>query len=149
MSHTTTLNNVVIRDANALRSAVAELQTKGVRCELRENVKPRLYYQNQHGVCPFVLKLHESKYDVGFDRKEDGTYVPVFDDWAGQVKGQIGAACPLPGTREGNAQHTIGRLMQSYAKHAAMNAATAQGYIIEDTTTDDEGNIHLTLGNVA
>lgn len=148
MSHTTTIRGVKITDIAALRSAVAELQAQGVNCTLMENTKPRMYYANQHGVCPYVLRLDNSPYDVGFDQQEDGSYVPVFDEWAGKVRGQIGATCPLPNTEEGRAQHAIGRLMQGYAKHAAMNAALAQGYMIESCETDQQGNVQLVLAGM-
>jgi hypothetical protein len=145
MSHTTKLKAVEIRDVSALHSAVAELKSSGVNCDLVQNAKPRMYYNDQHGNCAFVLKLHDAPYDVGFDLQPDGSYLPVFDEWAGHVGGQIGATCPMPNTQEGRAQHAIGKFTQSYAKHAAINAALAQGYMVEGTEVDADGNVHLTL----
>lgn len=152
MSHTTTLKGVQIRDTSALASAVAELAAAGVKCELAQNVRPRMYYGNQHGVCPYVLKLHGAPYDVGFDKQEDGSYVPVMDTWAGHIQREIGVAnphCELPENRaEREAMMALGRFTQSYAKHAAMNAAAAQGYIVDSATTDDKGNVHLVLSGM-
>lgn len=148
MSHTTTIKSVKITDINALRAAVADLQAQGVKCSLKENVRPRMYYGNQHGVCPFVLHLEGSRYDVGFDKQKDGSYVPVFDEWQGHVGGQIGATCPMPNSPEGRAQHAIGRMLQGYAKHAAMNAALAQGYMVESCETDEKGNVNLVLAGM-
>jgi hypothetical protein len=151
MSHTTKLNNVVIRDVAALTAAVAELQAAGVRCELKTNAKPRMYYGNQHGDCDYVLSLKDSQYDVGFDRQKDGTFVPVFDEWNGHVSRQIGAdaaVCPMPNTPEGRAQHAIGKFMQFYAKNAAINAAVSQGYMVEGAVMDDKGNCHLTIAGM-
>lgn len=147
MSHTTTLKGVQINDLSALRSAVAELQQAGVRCELQERTKPRMYYGNQHGVCDYTLHLSDCPYDVGFDKQADGTYAPVFDEWANHVKGQIGATCPVPGheTPEDRTLAHIGRFLQSYAKHAAINAATAAGHIVSDCYTDEDGNVQLML----
>lgn len=148
MSHTTTLKAVQIRDIAALRAAVAELQQAGIKCQLAEKTKPRMFYGNQHGECDYVLQLTDSRYDVGFDRQTDGSYAPVFDEWGGHVGQQIGAACPMPDTPEGKAQHAIGKLMQGYAKHAAVNAATAQGYYVESTQVDEQGNVHLTIAGM-
>jgi hypothetical protein len=151
MSHTTHLKAVQIRDVSALRQAVAELKSKGVKCDLVEKDRPRMFYAQQHGECDFVLKLTDAPYDVGFDRQQDGSYAPVFDEWGQHVARQLGAdvnVCPMPTTPEGKAQHQIGKFMQSYAKFAAINAAVAQGYIVEGTQTDAKGNVHLVLSGM-
>lgn len=145
MSHTTTLKGVLIKDISALRAAVNDLKIAGVNCDLVENAKPRMYYSNQHNNSAYVLKLHDGQYDVGFDKQADGTYAPVFDEWGRHVSGKIGASCPMPNTAEGKAQHAIGQLLQSYQKHVAINAAVMQGYSVEGTHTDNEGNIHLVI----
>lgn len=153
MSHTTTVKSVAIRDISALRAAVAELQSKGVRCELLEGpqVTPRMYYSGQSaelkGKTPFVLKLNDSPYDVGFQLMEDGTYAPVMDTFAGHIKKQIGAECGCSGKTEGeSAAVAIGGLMQRYAKHAAINAAVAQGFSVEDVAYNEAtGDVHLTI----
>jgi hypothetical protein len=145
MSHTTTLKGVLIKDVSALRAAVADLVASGLNVALLENAKPRMYYDNQSGVLPFVLQLKDTKYDVGFKLEADGSYAPVFDEWNGYVKGQIGAACPLPSTPEGKAQHQIGQLLQNYQKHVAINMAVSQGYSISGTEYDEQGNLHLTI----
>jgi hypothetical protein len=146
VSHTTTLKGVVIRDTAALQSAVEDLRQSGVKCELLRDTAPRMYFGNQHGKCDFTLKL-EGSYDVGFDKQADGSYVPVFDEHANHVGREIGAgrSCPMPTTPEGRAQHQIGKLMQRYSYHASVNAAVAQGYMVEGTETDEHGNLHLTL----
>ena len=151
MSHTTKLKTVIIRDVSALRSAVAELAASGIKCHMIENAKPRMYYAGQGEVCDYVLKLDAGKYDVGFEKQEDGTYVPVFDEYANYVGDFLGAdraVCPLPSTREGKVQHQLGKFFQSYAKHAAINVAIASGYMVENTTTDAAGNVHLVLGGM-
>ncbi len=148
MSHTTKLNNVVIRDVSALKQAVAALKAKGINCELLENETPRMYSSNQGDSCDYVLRLNDGKYDVGFQKQKDGTYVPVLDTWSDYVSKQIGATCPMPNTSEGRAQHAIGQFMQEYSKAATVNAAMQKGYIVESTETDAEGNIHLTLSGM-
>ncbi len=153
MSHTTELKSVVIRDVAALRQAVEALANeRGIRCHLVENSKPRMYSASQGPQCEYVLKLEDGPYDVGFKQQEDGTFIPVFDEWNKHVAGQVGAdvnVCPIPTTAEGRAQHQIGQVMQEYAKAAAINAAVAQGYVVNGTTTDDGGNVHIHVGNIA
>lgn len=146
MSHTTTIGTVKITDIDALRAAVAELQSTGVQCELVERQKPRMYFDNQHGVCDYVLKLPNSPYDVGFDKQKDGSYAPVTDLHGNHVGKQIGAMnCAIPNTQSGRAQHAIGRLMQNYAKNAAMNAARRAGHSVARSFIDDQGNAQVVL----
>lgn len=145
MSHTTTLKSVAIRDVVAIQSAVRDLSAKGIGIELKTNCKPRMYYANQGEVCEFVLGLTEGKYDVGLKLQKDGTYAAQLDTHANYVSGQIGAACPMPNTPEGRAQHAIGQFMQSYARHAAINTAVNAGYMVESDTIDAQGNVQLVL----
>lgn len=147
MSHTTAIKSVPIKDIAALKRAVADLQSEGIKCELVEGQRPRMYYKDQHGICDYVLKLPGS-YDVGFDKQKDGTYAPVFDSHANHVGKHLAASCPMPNTAEGRQQHHIGKLMQGYSKYAAINAAVKAGYIVQGTTTDADGKIHLTLGGM-
>jgi len=146
MSHVTTLKGVVIRDVAAMRQAVRDLKAQGVSCDLLENAKPRMYYKHQETPHDFVLRIPNSKYDLAFAKQDDGTYAPAFDEWAGEVKGQIGATCPMPDTREGKVQHQIGQFMQRYAVNAAKNEAAAQGYVVEgEMPADENGDIQLLL----
>lgn len=145
MSHTTEIKSVVVSDVAALGTAVQALQREGVDIQLLRDAKPRMYYENQHGVCDYVVRLGGSRYDIGFQKQADGTYAPVMDLWQGDISKQIGANCPLPHTEEGRAQHAIGRLMQKYAEHAVGNAARKQGFSVERTFTDKEGNVQVVI----
>ena len=145
MSHTTAIKSVKITDLAAMRQAVTKLQQSGINCELKQNVIPRMYYKNQHGKCEYVLALPDCLYDVGFDKQEDGTYLPVFDEWAGEVKNQIGASCSIE-NRDDRSLQAIGQFLQQYSVEAAVNAAQAQGYYVESTEVDDNGNVQLTIG---
>ena len=91
-------------------AAVKALQDMGINVELKENCKPRCYYNNQiqrqvidlmdtdnkaaakeasadldfnedADVCDFVIHCPEAYYDVGLIRHKDGYYVPFFDDY--------------------------------------------------------------------
>ena len=149
MSHTSTIKSLVIKDESALRAAITELQQKGVAVELRENVSPRMYYANQQAPCALVAYMKNGSYDVGFNLQKDGTYSMVMDPWSDHLSRHIGAACPLPSTKEGKELHAIGQLTQCYSKHAAINAATADGFIVDSCELDEEGNIQLTLSDLS
>jgi len=145
MSHTQKISKVPIKDISALRSAVRDLVESGIQCSLVQNKKPRMYYSDQHGVCDHVLVFENGDYDIGFDKQNDGSYVPVFDDFGGRISRFTGAACPMPNTHEGQLQHAVGKLMQSYSKHAAINAATNAGYSVESCYLDDDGHVQIQL----
>lgn len=153
MSHTTTVKSVAIRDIAALRSAVEELQSQGIECHLEEgsNIAPRMYYQAQQnelkGKTPYVLRLKNSQFDVGFQKLEvDGevTYAPVTDFHAGYIRKQLGAKCGCKSSTAGEAD--IGNLMHLYAKHAALNSVAASGYSVENMEYNEQtGEIHITV----
>ena len=156
MSHTTTIKSVPIRSVNALRAAVQELKGKGIKCDLVENEVPRMYYANQHGKCAFVLKLHDSQYDVGFDQQKDGTYAPVLDIWNQQIAKQVGttlldwSTTRAKDTAEQRAmrkdhQSHIGQLLQGYSKHAAIQTATSKGYMVQSCTVGADMQVHIKL----
>lgn len=158
MSHTTTLKGLQIKDVAALRQTVVDLQSLGVKCSLVENQKPRMYFQNQSemageqfgkngGLCEFVLKLDDSRYDVGFDLGIDGTYSPVFDAFGGSVQRVIGARqAKIDNYGMTGSAKTIGLLLQNYAKNAAINSAVSQGYSVDSVIVDDAGTVQLVLG---
>lgn len=149
MSHVTKLEGVVISDMNAVRAAVSELNSAGINVRLVEGpAKPRVHGYDTVETCDFVLAL-PGAYDVGLKRNAQGNYDPILDVWQGHVGKYLGATCPLPGTAayrsQEHTQHEIGRFLQTYAKHAAMNSAMAQGYLIESCGIDAEGNVQLVL----
>ena len=155
MSHTTTVKSVAIRDIEALRSAVKELQDQGVDCHLEEgtNIAPRMYYSQQQaelkGKTPYVLRLKNSNYDVGFQRmEEDGevNYAPVTDFFGGDIKRNLGAKCGCAETEANAPEMAIGNMMHLYAKNAAINSAVNSGYTVEDVVQDTvTGEVHITV----
>lgn len=144
MSHTTTVKKVAIRDINALRTAVATLKAKGVNCDLVENQTPRMYYERQEreiGKCDYVLKLHNSSYDVGFVKDEDGSYHTVFDNWDNQISKEIGARYDHANDQEKGltkSECEIGKLMKEYSKEASINAFETAGYTIDSVIEEEE-----------
>jgi hypothetical protein len=147
MSHVTKLKGVKITDLRAVQAAVAKLQQKGIKCSLVQNQKPRVHGMDAAPVCEHVLKLNGA-YDVGLQKQKDGSYEPVFDTYMNHVGKEIGATCPMPNTPAGRQQHQMGQFLQAYAEEAAKNQAIAQGYLVESTSTDNDGNVHLTLGGM-
>lgn len=132
MSHTTTLKTS-IKDVRAIRQAAKEC---GV--ELLENAKPRMFYQDQQKFnSEFVLRL-KGRYDVGLNKQKDGSYALAFDPWGGDIQRELGNAAKGPNA-------VVGKFLQAYAKHAAINAATAKGYSVSGTSIDKNGNVNLIL----
>ena len=128
----------------AFESACQAMRQKGVVFDVIKNATPRMYYSEQAaqvGQCDMVLRLKNSRYDVGFKRQDNGDLVPVFDGWDNDIRNTgIGtaAACPIPNSPAAQEQAHIGSFMQEYSKHAAINAATANGYMVESVETNPE-----------
>ena len=96
-----------------------------------------------------MLRLNESQYDVGFQKQEDGSYVPVYDEWAGQIANQLANPKAAKATSD-DEQHarSIGLLLQEYGAAAAKNAALSQGLILEEETQDEHGNYQLVFTEI-
>ena len=143
MSHTATIKTLMLSDKHAITAAIAELKTKGVDCDLLENAVPRAYYKDQKGMgaADMVIKLHDSKYDVGLYRTEDGTYESRCDFWDGQIERQLGVT---PGKDDSRDQAKLGKFYRSYAAHAASRAAIQKGYQVSRVDNSD-GSIRLTV----
>lgn len=147
MSHTTTLKGVKIMDRKAIEQAVTDLKAAGVKVELKLNAVPRMYYDHQQaevGKCDYVLHLPQSRYDVGLKWNEKAKeFDVIFDEFMGDVRNQIGAACPLD-NQDRKAEHAIGRFSQRYGVNAAKNMARSQGYFPVEKTAAD-GTVHLEI----
>lgn len=140
MSHTTTVK-ADIRSASAIKKAVAELKRNGTNVVLKENTAPRMYYNNQHKACDYCLHFPDGKYDLGLEKNSDGTYSMVFDTWRGHIEEQVGdSRCADRGMRP------VAKFVQTYTKHAAMDAARAKGYIVSGHSIDPKtGEVNLTI----
>lgn len=142
MSHTTTIDSVTIKDVNALRSAVEELKRNGVNCDLVEDQIPRAYYSSQAGMdskAPFVVKLNDSRYDVGLYSDGKGGFEARADLFGGDISRSLGAKAQKG---ENTQQAAMGKLFQTYAIHAATRKAASQGYSVQRVTQDD-GTVQL------
>lgn len=140
MSHTSTISSILISDTAALRATVAELKSKGVRCDLLENAIPRSYSSMQEGMntkAPFVVKLHDAQFDVGLYESNDGKGLEARTDfWNGSVERQLGVK---PGEGDDAEQAKMGKLYQTYAVQAATRKAVQQGYRVNRVNKQDGG----------
>ena len=144
MSHTSTVASIVITDIKALKAAIKELNNAGVNCEFLENAVPRAYFTNQDGlgVAPYVIKLNDSRFDVGlYKNKKIGGYEARADFWANEVANQLGAP-QKEGVQEEQAM--LGKLYQTYGVVAAERQAAAQGYTSSRSVKKD-GTVQLVL----
>ena len=148
MSHVTAIRTVPIKDKQAITAAVQELggeiieknTYKWYGRSVGDYPLPKGIKKEDLGKCEFVAKFPGINYEVGFAKVEgeEGLF-PLYDFWGSS------------GEHDGMKLQKVigdgaGKLMQKYSTHAAINAATAQGYTVMGQTTDKEGNVHLELG---
>jgi hypothetical protein len=147
MSHTTEINNIVFADIEALKAAVNELNSKGIKCTLVKGGTPRAYYQNQQGMgaADYTLQLDGSPYDIGFytDKEKKGL-VARTDLFMGHVARVLGAQASAG---ESQAQAALGQLYQTYAIHAATRKAVQQGMSVKRVNNAD-GSVRLVVGGI-
>lgn len=124
MSHTSKISKIRITDIAALKAAVQDLNKLGIKCSLLENVKPRAFYDTQQGMgtAPYVLRLDDCAYDVGFYNDENSkVYEPRTDLFGDKVRSLIGVSGSEP-------QDHIGKLLNAYSAQAAIRQAISKGY---------------------
>lgn len=149
MSHTSTVSNIVITDIQALRSALSELRSKGIRCSLKTNEAPRAFYKDQPGmgVAPYVIHLEDGRYDVGLylTKGSNSAYEVRYDTFGGHVETLLGVERKATNPSNNNYEVAgVGKLLQSYAIHATINKAAASGKsVIRDNRAD--GTVVLTV----
>lgn len=145
MSHTSTIKDVVFADIDALKAAIHELRSNGISCEMLENALPRAYYQNQDGmntVAPYVLKLTDSPYDVGFYPTEGGLEARC-DLYGGHIQKVLGVAVKA-GPNESRERAAMGKLYNLYAVHATTRAAIRKGFKVNRINNTD-GSVQLRI----
>jgi hypothetical protein len=144
VSHTTAIDNIVFQDIAALTAAVNELAAQGIKCSLEKDAVPRAYYQNQVGMekAPYVLRLHDAPFDIGFYYDKDkGGHVARTDLHAGHVSRQLGVQAQGSETAM---QAALGKLNQTYAIHATTRAAVAKGMQVRRVNGND-GSVRLVV----
>ncbi len=143
MSHTSEISSVAIVDIQALEATVADLNKQGIKCSLQRNAVPRAFYQNQEGLglAPFVLKLNDCPYDVGFYENGKGGYSARTDLWMGHVAKLLGVTAK---DKETTQQAALGKLFHGYAVNAALRQAARQGYRVTKSVKAD-GSVQLIM----
>lgn len=143
MSHTTAIKAVKLQSVTALQAAVDELRTKGVGIAMVPDATPRAYFSGQAGMgkADFVLKLDQSKYDIGLYKQEDGSFEARTDFYGGDIERILGGKAVKP---ENTEQARMGRLFQTYAIHAAMEAARKKGLMTRRLEKED-GTVQLEI----
>lgn len=144
MSHTTAIKGISIQNIAALRAAIDELNTIGIKCSLIEDATPRAFYPDQKGLgkADFVIKLDASRYDVGLYKNADGAYEARTDFWAGEVAKVLGGKATAP---EHAQQAQMGKLFQMYGIHAATLEARRTGKMVRRVTNEETGQVKLVL----
>lgn len=145
MSHTTAIDSIVFSDIDALTAAVNELAASGIKCSLEKNATPRAFYANQSGLgpAPYVLRLHDSRYDIGFyPREGKNGYEARTDLFGGDIHRVLGATHVKPG--ETAQQAALGKLNQTYAIHAATRAAAKKGMNVR-RINGENGDVRLVV----
>ncbi len=139
MSHITKIEGVAIKSMSALRSAVQCLKDQGINCDLVEESKARSYYSYDGGDMDFVLRLHDAKHDVGFQKQQDGSLTPAMDIYGGHIHRVLGTG------KQGSEQSAIGKLLREYAKELTIQTAAEQGQMVESCELDEVGNYQIVL----
>jgi len=134
MSHFTVLKTQ-IKDLGALVKALADMGFKNV--EVHET--PQHLYGYQGDVRPqtaeviirrkFISPLSN---DIGFKRREDGTFDAIISDY----------------DRAKYSQEWLNRLTQRYAYHVARAKLEEQGFELASEEVQEDGRIHLLLRRV-
>lgn len=166
MSHTVKVTSIKITSESAIRQAVASLQGSGVSCELLKNEIPRFYFADQlqkhlgrsSEVCDYVLRLHDSPYDVGFIKEADGSFVPVFDNFVNRVaktkcrsiKEVLGNPYDgkiehWSGMKEDTVEtlHSISKFLMAYSVELNSYEAALSGHTVQSTEIDANGDIEM------
>lgn len=145
MSHTTTIDSIVISDVAALKAAVKDMQKAGISCHLAENKIPRAYSRGQKGMdtaAEYVLELPKCSYDVGlYYSKELGGYEARTDFYDPGITQTLGVDRAKNGKGD---QHRLGKLFQAYGVCATERQARNQGYMVTRSTQQD-GTVQLRL----
>ena len=149
-----------------LRDAVPRMFYKDqITKHLSTNQNYRLNGQND--VCDFVLSLPNCFYDIAFVKHRDGHYEPVFDNfvfppassYSGEnrgtksIKDELGLnmqGAKAQGYSSAGAMEaaeatmcSIGKFLQSYSKHAAIEAAEDAGYMVSSVDVNEKGEVVL------
>ena len=162
MSHTSTINRIVIKDLVALRAAVAELKRSGMDISMEDGGTPRAYYTNQEGMgaADHVIRIPGATYDVGVYRSQNGTYELRTDFYNGSVSNVLGATREATEKAVKDAKATgaeaeqirsqgqLGKLYLAYSVNAVEQACAREGKTTQRHTNSD-GTVQIMVAIAA
>lgn len=136
MSHTTRVKAVKVLDLNALEAAVQNFaRERKVNISFERNAPVRLWSTTPK--VDAVVKVPGTRFDLGFERQEDGSYTPVFDAHGGYLAAVLGGGRELAKTPEEHMLSQIGGIMQAYTREVLMRTAHAQGALVSEHIAAD------------
>ena len=137
-----------IKNRACLVKALVDLGFPADKIEVHDIPKSLLGYMND--VRPekanVILRRHQvggSSNDIGFVLREDGTFEAIISEYdsgsGASRKNELTAKC------SGYGKKWLELLSQRYSLHVVEETAHNENYYIQDTTTDVEGNIYVTM----
>lgn len=134
MSHFTVLRTQ-ITDVEALRKALADMGFKNV--EVHETAQHLYGYRGdvRPQTAEVVIRrryIGSASNDIGFKRREDGTFDAIISDY----------------DRRKYSQEWLNRLTQRYAYHVAKTKLEEQGFTLVSEESQQGERIHLVLRRV-
>lgn len=131
MSHYSKVKTL-IKNRACLVKALADVGFKDI--EVYDIAQPLVGFQNdirkdKANVIVRRKYVGSASNDLGFVLQEDGTYGAIISDYDSSTYNK----------------KWLDKLQQRYSLHVVEETAHNENYYIQDTTTDAEGNIYVTL----
>jgi len=155
MSHNVVASGVQFTDLTVLASAVAALvKREGVEATFEYNadskVQMRGYYRSEP--VDAVIKLPGERYDVGFQKQADGSFVPYFESnfrprgfAASHTAKPIEGAQMAKATMHNNVAANLGKLVQEYTLQFQERNARRLGLTCRRVANTTNGQIALEI----
>ena len=129
MSHFTKCD-LKITNLVALKKALADMGLTFNEAKNEQGVVVRGY---KGATLNAAVSIDMGKYDIGVVQQQDGTYELVSDWWGVET------------TRGVTEKEFVEELTQKYAYQRVVIACEEQGYTMEETKTEENGTVSLTV----
>jgi uncharacterized protein DUF1257 len=129
MSHFTKCD-LKIKNLVALKKALADMGLTFTEATAEQQVMVRGY---KGAKINAEVSVDMGKYDIGVVQQQDGSYQLVADWWG------------IETTRGTQEKEFVEELTQKYAYQQVVIACEEQGYTLEETKTEENGQIQLTV----
>ena len=129
MSHFTKCD-LKITNLVALKKALADMGLTFNEAKNEQGVVVRGY---KGATLNAAVSIDMGKYDIGVVQQQDGTYELVSDWWGVET------------TRGVSEKEFVEELTQKYAYQRVVIACEEQGYTMEETKTEENGTVSLTV----